>query len=339
MDPDVEWFLVTDYRALNKDFTPEQSDAELIQHWYEIGCHQGRLCNAQQLVMDNEFGCELALYIPYYYYLWCAGLWFDNVVTTYKGMKPFYFFLPSHCVFEVEKRRHWVPGERRLLPLANKCGFKFRLDTRWWRPPPFRDFYQRNNHLDLSTEKPLLVIQNKYNEEFCAGAPLNFFNLTTLSALIERFANAYQIVYLRPCPARLSDSSYSWDHNRDVPYNLDFEWLEEHPEYKVETLESIQACCTNVASYNEVKLWLFAKCENYISVQGGGSLLMPFFARRMLVLHKEGSELASSVYKPGSWFRDQLRERDDNDPSMEFQVVTRDEDVVPTAEALFLIDP
>jgi hypothetical protein len=187
------------------------------------------------------------------------------------------------------------------------------------------------------------VIQNKHNLEW-GQCPKNFINLSILTTLIERLAHAYRIVYIRPCPDRVSDPSYSWDSNTDVFYNLDFEWLDNHPEYDVQTLESIQASCSTALSYNEVKLWLFAKCKHYISVQGGGSLLIPFFAKRLLVLHKEGWELQSSVYEPGSWFQEQLcspipKESDDPNDGMALRVVTQDQDIVPVAESLFLIDP
>lgn len=335
MDPSIEWFSVEDYRALNKDFSAEQSDAELMQHWRTIGCHQGRLCNKQQLVIDNEFGVELAVYIPYYYYLWCEGLWFNNVVSTSKGMKPFYFFLPDHCISEVARPRCWKSPQNRFVPTSNRCGFQFSMDARWWRPPPYRQFYQENNLLEFTTEKPLLIIHNKHNEEWDRD-PINFFNLETLSSLIERLVSKYQIVYIRPCSHRISDPGYSWDHNKDVPYNLDFEWLDAHPEYHVQTLESIQSSSLASCGYNHVKLCLFAKCENYISVQGGGTVLMPFFAKRMLILHKKGNELGSSMYAPGSWFHTHLR--GGNDDSMDLRIATRHEDVLLIAESLFLMD-
>ena len=45
-----------------------KEDAE--KHWNKIGMKQMRLCNKLQLNVVNEFGNEIVLYIPYYYYLY-----------------------------------------------------------------------------------------------------------------------------------------------------------------------------------------------------------------------------------------------------------------------------
>lgn len=78
-------FVLEDYKELNKDIT-FNTDEEYMNHWNEIGLHQMRLCNKKQLIVNNEFGNEIVLYICYYYYLFVNNLLFDNKITTYKGM-------------------------------------------------------------------------------------------------------------------------------------------------------------------------------------------------------------------------------------------------------------
>jgi len=58
----------------------------------------------------------------------------------------------------------------------------------------------------------------------------------------------------------------------------------------------------DVASYNLVKLCVFANCDDFISVQGGGAHLISYFYKRLVVLHKRGPELESGVYD--GWYRD-----------------------------------
>ena len=209
--------------------------------------------------------------------------------------------------------RRFIPYENRPLPLSNKCEHQPRLDTRAWLPPPYKTQFHNSNFDHLITTKPLLVVQNKYNREWGKKnhPPVNTIPLPTLISLFEKLSTKYHIVYVRPTPRRLpSDLSYSWDHNTDVPWNEDFDWIETHNSSTnnyIYTLEEMMTWPSYVdAGYNDVKLELFSVCKNYISVQGGGSFLIAYFAEKLLMLHKEGPEMESGVYTPNSWFHSQL---------------------------------
>jgi len=56
------------------------------------------------------------------------------------------------------------------------------------------------------------------------------------------------------------------------------------------------------SNYNRLKLELFAMCDNYITVQGGNAHMISFFYKKLLVLHKRGSELAAGAYT--GWYLD-----------------------------------
>ena len=78
----------------------------------------------------------------------------------------------------------------------------------------------------------------------------------------------------------------------------DYELIES--KYKESVLCFDDILRTKNMSYNRLKLELFASCDNYISVQGGSSYCISFFYKKLLILHKRGSETASGAYN--GWY-------------------------------------
>lgn len=287
-------FCWTDYVALNKDLPRGTTEAEAVAHWGAVGSSQFRLCNRRQLVVVSEYGPELILWVCYYYYLHKAGLFFDNVVTTYKGMRPYYYFLPDDRVVEREEDRTWLGAERRPL-LLNRTEHVHRFDARCWTPPPYREFY--TNSLFSFSEKPLLLIHNKHNAEWESPTPINTISVGLLDDLCRRLTPSYTVVYSRPS---LGLAGYSYDHNPFVETTADKDMLRRsHPDVLLYE-DLLQRFPTY--SYNHFKLLLHAACENYVCVQGGNAHMVSFFFQRMVVLHKRGSELKSGAY--GGWYHD-----------------------------------
>ena len=101
-----ELFNYNDYIELNKDLTHLKNNEDILNHWNNIGIKQMRLCNKKQLEIINEFGNETILYLPYYYYLYKNNLLFDNKIITYKGMKPFYYFLDTNNTVKITTHAH-----------------------------------------------------------------------------------------------------------------------------------------------------------------------------------------------------------------------------------------
>jgi len=290
-------FYWTDYVALNKDLPPTMTEAEAVAHWRTVGAAQFRLCNRKQLVVVSEYGPELILWISYYYYLFKAELFFDNVVTTYKGMRPHYYFLPDGQVVERDGDRTWLGTEHRPL-LLNRTEHVHRFDTRCWTPPPYRDFYASvGKSLFSFAEKPLLVIHNKHNAEWESPTPINTLSVELLENLCRRLTPSYTVVYSRPS---LGLVGYSYDHNPLIETTADKDMLRaSHPDVLLYE-DLLQRFPTY--SYNHFKLLLHAACENYVSVQGGNTYLLSFFYKNLVILHKRGSELKSGTYS--GWFQE-----------------------------------
>ena len=192
----VDLFNWNDYLELNPDLknldiTTEESAKD---HWEKIGSKQMRLCNKYQLDVINEFGNEVCLYVPYYYYLHQNGLMFDNKIVTYKGMKPYYYFMKPENVIEKDRQRKYVDKHHRPL-LVNNDEYVWDFDRRYWLSPPYKSHYKNNVFI---YNKPLLIIHNKYNIEW-DKRPINFINEETLDKILTMLVDKYQIVYIRPC--------------------------------------------------------------------------------------------------------------------------------------------
>jgi hypothetical protein len=82
------------YIELNDDLQHLTLEEHAIDHWMKIGYFEMRLYHRKQLKCVSEFGNQMIWFIPYIYiyiyYLHTNGLLFDNTVTTYHGMRPFY---------------------------------------------------------------------------------------------------------------------------------------------------------------------------------------------------------------------------------------------------------
>jgi hypothetical protein len=290
-----------DYLELNKDLHNLSSEEEANRHWNDIGYKQMRLCNKIQLDIMNEFSSELVLYTTYYYYLYKNNLLFDNKITSYKGMKPFYYFLNNDMLIEKEEQRRWIS------PLVNPLMINYNehvkyFNKAYWMPPPYMFIYKN----DIVTfDKPILVIHNKYNIEW-GIKPINFIDIDTLRYIFNKLKDTYQIVYIRPTNEK-SDKNYSYDHNTIIDEFPDYTLIESEFKDKVVTFYDLLKRYNYI--YNELLLMLYSNCENFISSQGGSSHLISFFYKKLIVLHIQGDEYEKGVYD--GWYKQ--TKTDEND--------------------------
>jgi hypothetical protein len=285
-----------DYLELNKDLDSLTSEEDAKKHWNDIGYKQMRLCNKSQLEVINEFGNELILYIPYYYYLHINNLLFDNKITTYKGMKPFYYFLNNNnnTLIEKENRRNWTnPATNPLLVNYNEH-VKF-FDKQYCIYPPYKLIYKNDIVL---FNKPILVIHNKYNIEW-NDKPINFIDIDTLRYIFDKLKDTYQIVYIRPTKKKM-DKNFSIDRNTIIDNFPDYHLIENEFKDKVITFYDLLKQYNYI--YNELLLMLYSNCDNYICSQGGTGHLISYFYSKLIILHKKGGELNGGSYD--GWYKE-----------------------------------
>ena len=295
-------FNYKDYLKLNKDLIYLNNKKNAEQHWVDIGSKQMRLCNKKQLEVNNEFGNEVILYIPYYFYLYTNNLLFDNKIITYKGMKPFYYFLDDNCIIERNIQRTYIfPNNRPLLINDNEHVKNFNIN--FWIQPPYKSIYKNNIIL---FDKPILVIHNKYNIEWGIKS-INCFNLNILRTIFNKLEDKYQIIYIRPSN-KVIDPNFSYDHNTILDNFNDDELIENEFKDKVIIFNNLIKKFNY--TYNELLLMLYSNCENYISVQGGSTYLINYFFNKMIILHKQGDEIKAGSYD--GWYKNNYKEENKN---------------------------
>jgi hypothetical protein len=288
-------YCYRDYIELNPDIA-HLNEADAKAHWIKEGFPAMRLCNKRQLHVICEFGAEILLYAPYYYYLYTKGLLFHNKITTYKGMKNFYYFIKPENIIEKDEFRKYVYRARRPF-LVNNNEHVHRFDMRCWLPPPYKLQFQNTKFV---YDKPLLIIHNKYNVEWKIR-PFNYFSVELLDTIFSTLKDKYTIVYIRPTTRiNLAAYAFSIDKNDMIEGLKDYELIES--KYKDSVILFDDLLMKADSNYNRLKLELFAMCDNYITVQGGNAHMISFFYKKLLVLHKRGSELAAGAYT--GWYSD-----------------------------------
>lgn len=237
-----------------------------------------RLNETGKIEFTGEYGDEIATFIPLVHWLKQEGLLRDRKVLTYRGMRPYYFFLNDDEFDAKDHSRHGVPEHARDWP-ANSVSTATR--KAWHRPPDYRAFYITRAR---QFSRPTLFIQNKFTVEWKLG-PINYLPLFHLKYLLTQTAGKFQIVYSRPS-ARKCGSGYSADHNIFCDYP-DLDVVRQFEDALV--LEEIAA--REDRSYNEVKLEVLAGARLFFAVQGGSAHILAAFGNSLLaILHRRGRE-------------------------------------------------
>jgi len=151
------------------------------------------------IIRNNaEFGVELALAVPYAYWLHKNNKWLEWVVTS-KGMKPFYYFCDD-VREEFEYRNidnaaaglndlpnNWIHGTNPL----EEPGV---LDYSKWTPPPYKEYYKND---EIKFDKPIVFISNKFNLEH-GEIPYGYFDIKCLHEMFSYLTDSgYAVVYKR----------------------------------------------------------------------------------------------------------------------------------------------
>ena len=242
----------------------------------------------ETLAWRGEFGAELVLFLPFVTWLSAAGLLRGRRISTYRGMRCFYADLDCAGIeTRAEQRRAvqrlmpgWLPARDEHTLTRNPFLLYPDLRARFGAAP-----------LDPALEQgaPLLVLHNKYNEEW-GKPPVNFIDADTLDALFDALKRDFRVVYvrhgLRPLPA-----GFSRDRNRLLDF-ADEAVLRDHPEVLAfDDLFAAHQAAGRPGSVNAFKNALYARCHRFVTVQGGGAHHIAMFrGSMMVVLHRQGME-------------------------------------------------
>ena len=278
------------------------------------------------LKVNPEFGIELALAVPYAYWLH-QNKQLEGVVTS-KGMKPYYFFCDN---VKEEYLTRTIDNDAALVGVPNKwihhnslavTGKEYHhlseqeqhqvnavLDYNQWICPPYKEHYQNDEY---KFDKPVVFITNKYNMEH-GEIPLGYFNIPCLYEMFDYFKEkGYVIIYKR---ATNKEKEFTIDQNEynslkqgyhDITANVDgigvitdFELCK----YFDNVILIDDLVKESKYSYNETQLKIMANCSRFVTVCGGNSILSSLFGGTVISYIHKGKELRPNYFGPNSYFR------------------------------------
>lgn len=223
-----------------------------------------------------EFGYELALVLPYIYYIHVSGKL--NSTISSKNTKELYYFSEKH----VEK--YDIRKFKRIDKLPNTTLSQDTFNYEEYLPPPYKKVFKNEEFI---FEKPLLIIQNKYNTEW-GGPPINFIDVNTLSKIFELCHNRYTIVYNRPKSKNIIN---------DNSLHLDLDELNILKKYDIIDANDLYERYECKYNFNHFQLLLHANCDHFISVQGGTSAFCCYFGGTNIIFGRRGPEIEYGLYQ------------------------------------------
>jgi hypothetical protein len=256
----------------------------------------------ETLEHTGEFGPELVLFLPFVTWLAREGLLRNRRIVTYRGMRCFYDDLDCAELIEKPNARSYVLPQNRpdWLPVKNEHNFDTRLASSRHLCPDLR---ARFRAMKLSSEigseaRPLLIIHNKYSNEWGEG-PVNHIPIATLDLIFRMLKHEFTIVYIRHGMVP-PEGGFVEDHNETLPDFDDRGLLQRHPEVLgFDELFANHRAATGVDDLNRFKAMLLARCHRFISSQGGGAHQIALLSGSLfVVLHRRGSE-EQWAYFPG----------------------------------------
>jgi hypothetical protein len=271
---------------------------------------------------NPEFGIELALALPYAYWLHEQGK-LEKVITS-KGMKPFYYFCDN-----VEEKydfrtidnsaagldslpNSWIYGNKRNAELYKNdwehwksfrdvergCGI---LNYKKWKMPDYKNYYQNDK---FKFEKPFIVVANRYNWEH-GGPPVGHFNIKCLYDIFNYLTESgYMVIYKRP-----NNTEFPIDQNEmntlrnqeqltaevdGIGTMTDFDLTKQYDDVHLfdDFLKN-----NSQYTYNELQLNLFANAEGFIGMSGGSTLLLSLFQKPTITYLYNSSDLRDKFWE------------------------------------------
>ena len=217
----------------------------------------------------------------------------DVRVETLYSSKPFFYFLSD---IKEEKLR-----EDRGVPYAQKA-YQNDFDPKkeWgeiWTPPPIKDYYSKT--FDISSQKPILIINNKYNIEW-GVKPYNILDLDALFSIFTKFQSEFTIYYIRYDGSFHNKNSGYYDNVPSVPFD-DYKMIrEKFP--KVNTIYDFMG--EYDCDYNTAQCMLMSKSDRHISVAGGNAVLSSYFSKDNIIFTGKNCPRNASnraVWRDNSW--------------------------------------
>ncbi len=223
----------------------------------------------------GEFSPELKFVLPYAYWHYKNGTLGKTISTS--DTKELYYFSKRHI--ERNEERSWNDFNFDIH-IPNSEDHNLIYNFRKWQQVPLKKHYKNTV---LLFDKPILIIANKYNEEW-EEAPINFISTSMLSKINALLSHRYQIIYNRP-----SNDLIVNDNSKIEELN-DHEFISNECPQMINAMSLYQKEKARFNNYNHYQLALYANCESFISVHGGGAVLASYFGGVNIIYSQRGHE-------------------------------------------------
>jgi hypothetical protein len=137
-------------------------------------------------------------------------------------------------------------------------------------------------------DKPLVIISNKYAKEWEFEGPVNYIPVDILREVLTHLTPNYNVVYSRFQDKRLADSREHLNSNAIREEFKDKEMIRKEFPSVVLFNELSQGLPPD--SVNLLQFSLNSMSDNFLSVQGGNSVVASFFGGRNIILAVRGPE-------------------------------------------------
>jgi hypothetical protein len=245
------------------------------------------------LSFRGEYGVELVCFIPFARFLYQNGHLRERHLITYSTMQPYYADILNVSKFRADHVRRDNYQEYFRFPSYNICEYKARR-SRF----EYHDYYVGNQSFFSSlksrslfvSKRKKIFISNKFCVEWALG-PINYIPLIIIQRIFELCSTDFEIVYSRP---GIAGYDVSRDNDRDCQY----------PDGDLVNLFDI-TCLefrTSLPEYNETKVSTASMADFFITVQGGGSLLLPIFGKPIVLYHLRGPERELGQYDIDAYY-------------------------------------
>lgn len=272
--------------------------------------------------VNPEFGIELALALPYAYWLH-ENNQLEKVVTS-KGMKPFYYFCDD--VEEKYDHRTIDNNAANMQSLPNPWIYGTQLDAElyknewehWesfynapngvgilnyteWKLPNYTEQYKNDRFV---FDKPFIVVANRYNWEH-GREPVGYFSMTCLQEMFNYLVSkGYKVIYKRP-----RNTEFPLDQNemntvyRQENLTATTEGGDVISDYDLTTYYDDVILFDDIVlanrdlTYNEVQLNLFVNAEKFIGMSGGSTLILNLFQKPTITYLYNRSDLREKFWE------------------------------------------
>lgn len=269
---------------------------------------------------NPEFGYEMAITMPYAYYLKQQGE--EVKVITCTGMKPFYWFA-DEVEEKYDKRsidnringvnklpNNWI--HHNAIAMYGKDYSELTPDQQYevngvldyseWLSPPLKEQYY-----DETIELPdnFVVISNKYNLEH-GKDPVSYYTVEALNTMLTHFKQAgYNVIYKRPQNIEFPNDENELKNTNLVGY---VEGLGRTSDYDlIEAFDNAYLMDDIIdglgLDYNEGQLKIFSRSEGFIGLGGGSSILLAYFGKPLVVYVNVSKDVRPGYFEGDCYFR------------------------------------